>query len=191
MQGVPATAAQGTPPPPPPDVDQDEHAALPPLPVLVALSPLEALSTRAHTLIAAFLPDGDVADGNRLRLSLASRKLLERHGGTLTSLTVTWGPAQRVEALARLVTRQHALEKVTVKKPRAIPALLVIVAQRSLCGLRELAVGALDVFMPLTLIEVRKPWREPFKCPGRCRRWKSCASLQNNGLRSFPCWSVL
>ncbi len=47
---------------------------------------------------------------NRLRLSPVCRALREFHGGTLTALTVKWGPNHRADKLTSLVQRQRAQE---------------------------------------------------------------------------------
>ena len=65
--------------------------------------------------------------------------MLRLHGGTLTTLYVRMHPNSRVEALARLVQRQLALEEVVVLGD--IPALSHLLKQGCLCSIRELYVA--------------------------------------------------
>ncbi len=134
----PATSQTPNPPPPPP-----------PRPVPT----LDSLPDPAQAIIAACLPDGDEAV-TRLRLSLVCKAMKELHGGTLTALTVNWGPNHRPANLTRLLKRQPGLKTLTVRHQGALPALIINLAQGCLAQIEELTVE-LNLLEPATATHVR------------------------------------
>lgn len=111
-------------------------AIAPPRPVPT----METLPQFAHDTIASYFPDGD-KDEKRYRLALISRAMREFYGGTLTALELRWNPSYCVEALVSLLQRQHALKTVRVNNPKAIHALIVLLARGCLKRVRELTVS--------------------------------------------------
>ncbi len=118
----------------------DGDAPEPPPSPPPTLSKLESLPDIAHNLISTYLPDGDEYC-NRLSLSMVSKTMLELYGGTLTEIVLEWEPGHSAEALAGVVERQHALQKLSSHDPEVIPALVPLFSlDGCLNHLRELKV---------------------------------------------------
>ncbi len=135
----------------------------PPRPASVPSCPLEALPHPAHATIATMFDSRDfgvsgvywMQTSKQFRLALLSRTMLELYGGTLTGLSLQWGPTHQVEALASLVQRQRGLEKVYVKAGEgAVPALVSLLTQGRLRHLKELGVW-MDFNGPTTMTHVQ------------------------------------
>lgn len=67
--------------------------------------------------------------------------MLELYGGSLTVMKLYASRSRsRCETLASLVRRQHALEKVFVQEPEALPALVHLIMHGCLSNVRELQI---------------------------------------------------
>lgn len=139
---------------------------------------LESLPDLAQSVLASFLPQSSKEahrqhrawkvpiEPTRLSLSLVSRAMLGFHGGTLTTLVLRrWDPGYRVEALARLVARQHALTTVDVCDPLAIPAVSTILKRGGLGHLTELVLE-LDFDKPTTTLVHVQNLAAALRAPG-------------------------
>lgn len=83
----------------------------------------------AHANIATFLPDGNKTHNDtRLRVSEASRALLEYYGGSLTRVAIRCVGGSNIARLGALLQRQQKRYALVVKEP-AIPMLCQVIAQ--------------------------------------------------------------
>lgn len=99
--------------------DGDEEEEVQPVPPPTSSS----LPDVAHNIISSFLPDGNaLGKDGRLRVSEASRALLESYGDTLTRISVQFTEDASAARLAALLGRQKKLGEIVVMEQEARPA---------------------------------------------------------------------
>jgi hypothetical protein len=99
---------------------RDNNMAVQPVPTPTFFS----LPDVAHAIISSFLPDGNgVGKDCRLRVSEASRALLETYGGNLNRISIHFTADASAGRLAALLRHQKHLEVILALEQEALPAL--------------------------------------------------------------------